>query len=72
MGFVWDRRKIKMLYSRSMSETSRRIVWLACVVNLEGTTKNEVVSHMHKWVFAVDAVACVCFSSNCHYIRLDC
>lgn len=39
MVFVWDRRKIKMLYSRGLSEMSRWIVCLACVLNLEGADR---------------------------------
>ena len=46
MGFVWDRRKIKMLYSRTMSEMSGRIVCPACVENLEG------VEQEMRWSYA--------------------
>lgn len=36
MGFVWDRRKIKMLYGPAVSEMSRKIVCFTCVENLKG------------------------------------
>lgn len=70
MGFVWDRRKIKMLYSRSMSEMSRRIVGLACGVDLEGTGRGWG-GRTRLYAFAVGAVVCVVFAQNPHCIQLD-
>lgn len=63
MGFVWDRRKIKMLYSRTMSEMSRRIVCLACVENLDGADWG--------WVGEVVICAAVCICSGCCCTRAD-
>lgn len=77
MVFVWDRRKIKMLYSRGLSEMSRRIVCRACALNLEGADLvrggGDEAAGLRECAFAVDAAAArVWLSSDppLHPIRL--